>query len=62
MMQIRQGELAQTKKPVGMPRPFHFNIVGEMEGSFQLLPHHFIHNCAIVDAQNRDALALVLIE
>jgi len=60
--QMGQRKFAHAEKPVGMTRPLHFDVVGEVESRFQVLAHHLVHDGTVVDAQNGDALALVLIE
>ena len=62
VIQIRQRELAQAEKPVGMARPLHVQIVAEIEGHRDLLAHQFVDDGPIVDPLDRHQRAPVAVE
>src|SRR5580698_2270136 len=53
MTEIGQRELADAEIPVGMPGPFHVQVISKIERRLDLLSLQLIYDHAIVDAVNR---------
>ena len=45
-----------------MSRPLDFDLISKMEGSFYPLAHHFVHDGTVVDAQDGNSFAVVLVK
>ena len=58
MPQVWQRELTQPEKPVRVPRPFHIQIVAEIERKLRLLALQLVHDGPVVDAPHRDLAAI----
>src|SRR5689334_2908154 len=62
MMDEGQREFAQPEKPIGMPGPFHGDIVTEIKWNGDAPAFQFIDDRAVVDAMNGHHSALARIE
>src|SRR5579884_4410562 len=62
MLQVRERELAQAEKPVGMAGPFHVEIVAEIEGQRDAAALQLVDDGAVVDAADGRESAVAIVK
>ena len=61
MLQIRDGELANTEIPVRVSRPIDVEIVAPVESQLHVLALQFIDDGTVIDPLDRNVLAVALV-